>query len=292
LGEISAKKGKAHRKARMDQRTRERLPALPALVQAAHQQLQQARLRLDAFSSAMPGESFTVLDQTFTRQKSSGAHGPSTTAYAFDTAGRRHNLGSAERRAFRAWATVEFLRHAGCRIEEMLETSHHSITQYTLPETGELIPLLHIAPSKTDEERLLVIDVELADVLAAIVARVRDSTGQVPLVASWDVHERVWNPPMPLLFQWRNGSHLRGVSDSAIRLSLKLLLEQAGLTGASGQPLRYTPHDFRRLFTTEAILNGMPPHIAQLILGHKDVNTTMGYHNPRELHQAGEDCPD
>jgi hypothetical protein len=278
LGEISAKKGKAHRKARIDQRTRERLPALPALVQAAHQQLQQARLRLDTFNSAMPGGSFTVLDQTFIRQKSPGAHGPSTTAYAFDAAGRRHNLGSAERRAFWAWATVEFLRHTGCRIEEMLETSHHSITQYTLPETGELIPLLHIAPSKTDEERLLVVDVELADVLAAIVARVRDSTGQVPLVASWDVHERVWNPPMPLLFQWRNGSHLRGVSDSAIRLSLKLLLEQTGLTDASGQPLRYTPHDFRRLFTTEAILNGMPPHITQLILGHKDINTTMGYH--------------
>ena len=33
----------------------------------------------------------------------------------------------------------------------------------------------------------------------------------------------------------------------------------------------------RRLFTTDAILNGMPPHIAQLILGHEDINTTMGY---------------
>lgn len=31
-----------------------------------------------------------------------------------------------------------------------------------------------------------------------------------------------------------------------------------------------------RIFTTDAILNGMPPHIAQLILGHHDINTTMG----------------
>jgi hypothetical protein len=54
-------------------------------------------------------------------------------------------------------------------------------------------------------------------------------------------------------------------------------LAEAGLTDAAGQPLRFQPHDFRRLFTTEAILNGMPPHIAQLILGHKDINTTMGY---------------
>ena len=59
----------------------------------------------------------------------------------------------------------------------MLEVSHHSITQYTLPDSGELIPLLQIAPSKTDEERLLVVSPELADVLSAIVSRVRDSTG-------------------------------------------------------------------------------------------------------------------
>jgi hypothetical protein len=42
------------------------------------------------------------------------------------------------------------------------------------------------------------------------------------------------------------------------------------------------------VFTTDAILNGMPPHIAQLILGHDDINTTMGYKNSQELHQPGE----
>jgi hypothetical protein len=44
---------------------------------------------------------------------------------------------------------------------------------------------------------------------------------------------------------------------------------------------RVTPHTLsakrRHFFTTDAILNGMPPHIAQLILGHEDINTTMGY---------------
>ena len=33
----------------------------------------------------------------------------------------------------------------------------------------------------------------------------------------------------------------------------------------------------RRIFTTEALQNGLPPHICQLILGHKNLNTTMGY---------------
>ena len=42
-------------------------------------------------------------------------------------------------------------------------------------------------------------------------------------------------------------------------------------------PLRYTFHDFRRLFITDAVLHGMPPHIAQLVAGHRDINTTMGY---------------
>ena len=49
------------------------------------------------------------------------------------------------------------------------------------------------------------------------------------------------------------------------------------VTDAAGQPLRFTPHDFRRMFITDAVLHGMPPHIAQLVAGHRDINTTMGY---------------
>lgn len=32
----------------------------------------------------------------------------------------------------------------------MLEASHHSLIQYRLPTNGEVVPLLQIAPSKTD----------------------------------------------------------------------------------------------------------------------------------------------
>jgi hypothetical protein len=31
-----------------------------------------------------------------------------------------------------------------------LEIGHHSLAQYRLPTTGELVPLLQIAPSKTE----------------------------------------------------------------------------------------------------------------------------------------------
>jgi integrase len=48
----------------------------------------------------------------------------------------------------------------------------------------------------------------------------------------------------------------------------------------TGQPLHYTPHDFRRISITDAVMSGLPPHIAQVIAGHKDINTTMGYKEP------------
>lgn len=31
------------------------------------------------------------------------------------------------------------------------------------------------------------------------------------------------------------------------------------------------------MFITDAVLNGLPPHIAQVIAGHRDINVTMGY---------------
>jgi integrase len=151
-----------------------------------------------------------------------------------------------------------------------------SLVQYRTPTTRELVPLLQIPPSKTDAERLL-ISPELADVLSAIVCRIRDPDGSVPLVVAYDHHEKVWNPPMPLLFQRAVGLENRPIPISGIRTLLSDALAHAGLTDATGKPLDFAPHDFRRIFTTDAIMNGMPPHIAQLLLGHKDINTTMGY---------------
>jgi len=109
---------------------------------------------------------------------------------------------------------VEVLRHNGIRIEELTELSHHSLIQYRLPASGEVIPLLQIVPSKTDAERLLVISPELADVLSTIVARIRGDRPDVPLVVSYDKNDRVYNPPMPLLFQWRRRLDNRPVSES------------------------------------------------------------------------------
>ena len=58
---------------------------------------------------------------------------------------------------------------------------------------------------------------------------------------------------------------------------LDTALAHTGLTDPAGDPLHFTPHDFRRMFITEAILNGLPPHIAQIVAGHRDIGVTMGY---------------
>jgi hypothetical protein len=172
---------------------------------------------------------------------------------------------------------VQVLRHTGIRIEELTGLSHHSFIQYKLPASGELIPLLQIAPSKTDTERLLVISPELADVLSEIITRIRGQDGTVPLVTAYDYHERVWNPPMPLLFQRRYAGEHHAIGGPAIRELISDALPSTGLTDASGKPLRFVPHDFRRIFITDAIMHGMPPHIAQLIAGHRDIGVTLGY---------------
>ena len=274
--EASHKKDRSGRKSRTDQRTRERLPVLPALVASVETQRATSAELLRAASDTVAGELFTVAGQTLRRPvmktKTTGriwAEDPDT--------GSRRDLTFEEHRGFWTWAMIQVLRLTGIRIEELTELSHHSLISYRLPATGELVPLLQIAPSKTDTERLLVISPELADVLSAIVSRVRGSEQNVPLVVSYDPLERVYNPPMPLLFQWRCQLENRPVAQTALRKYLDHALTAIGVKDASGNPTRYTFHDFRRIFITDAILHGMPPHIAQLVAGHRDINTTMGY---------------
>jgi hypothetical protein len=264
-------------KSRMDQRTRERLPLLPALAHAVSQHRLASAALLEQASQTLPGGTFTSSSgQAFRRL-------PAPTAYAgsiFASAaggGSRTDLTRQESEAFWAWAFVEVLRHSGIRFEELRELSHHSITQYRLPTTGELVPLLQIAPSKTGAERLLLVSPELAGVLSAIVCRIRDHTGAIPLVPSYDIHEKTWNPPMPLLFQRAISGEHRPISDGALREIFQRALAGTGIRGHDGQLLTFTPHDFRRIFVTDAVMNGLPPHIAQVICGHRDISTTMGY---------------
>ena len=151
--DVSHKKDRSRRKSRMDPRTRERLPVLPTLVSWAAAERGRTAELLAAAEPARPGQLFTAAGVTLRRTVMKTQ--PTGRVWAEDPdSGRRRDLSFEEHRGFWTWAVVEVLRHTGIRIEELTELSHHSLIQYRLPATGELIPLLQITPSKTDTERL------------------------------------------------------------------------------------------------------------------------------------------
>jgi integrase len=269
--------------ARMHQRTRELAPALPKLMAAVHDRRRAAARRLTAALAAGDGQQFEAGGARLVRHVAKadllpGAGQGSRRVYAIDAAsGKRRDLTFEEDDAFWAWAVTEVLRHTGIRLEEMLELTHHSFTAYRLPGTGELIPLLQIAPSKTDRERLLVVSPELAEVLTAIIFRVRGDRPALPLTPRYDVRERLTSPPMPYLMQRRQGPYWRVISDRHVQTLLERALAASGLSDAGGKPLRYTPHDFRRIFATEAVAAGLPLPILAKLMGHQNVVTTQEY---------------
>jgi hypothetical protein len=65
-----------------------------------------------------------------------------------------------------------------------LKLSHHSLVQYRLSTTGELVPLLQIAPSETDNERLSTLsDRQTSPVMAGSSSVVRADPAPVPVGA-------------------------------------------------------------------------------------------------------------
>lgn len=269
-------------------RTRTLAVVVPQLVSYVGEALQIAETRLRAAEGRRPGEEFQVAGRSW-RIPPLGErlNGYTRTRIVADAAdGSRVDLTAAEDKAFWAWAVVEVLRHSGIRIEELLELTHLSIRAFRKPD-GQLLPLLQIAPSKTNTERVLPASPQLAHALSRIITRhladqeraPADHRGpMLPLVSRRDDYELTFSPPMPFLFQRRLGSGRRTVMHNAyVRAALNAAAAAAGLRDTDGTPLRFTPHDFRRLFLTDVVTNGLPIHIAAQLAGHDNLNTTRGY---------------
>ncbi|MFD7541361.1 tyrosine-type recombinase/integrase [Streptomyces sp. NPDC059819] len=267
-----------HRQARMQQRTRILVPVLPQLVRAAEARLQRATLLLQAARSATPGEEFTIEESRYRRTGRNGSHWRPTALFLapVDEPGPRFDAECEENNAFWTWAGIEILRRTGARIEELLELTHLSLRQYQAP-TGETVPLLQISPSKTDRERVIPADPDLVAVLARIIRRIKGTGERVPLLTRYDGYERIFGPPMPHLFQCPSQHRLQVISPNRIRELLTDHAMKAGIVDVDGSPLRFTPHDFRRIFSTETVNGGLPIHIAAKLLGHLDLNTTQAY---------------
>lgn len=281
-GQMKAKKKTT---AAMHQRTRERLPHLNVLVDTAERHKTEQATLLAAVKATPIGQTLTHDGRDYRRIAPKAYN--SNTYYRDQTPPDQVvdlatdeiiDIGRTEHEAFMAWAAIEVLRHTGVRIEELLEITHLALVSYKLPDTGESVPMLQIVPSKANEERLLLVSPELASVLATLITRLRNQNGgTVPLTSRYDHHEHITGPLLPHLFQHRLGWTWEVPTPGTIQKWLTDVLARACLTDAAGQPLHYTPHDFRRMFATEAVGSGLPVHIVARLLGHQNINTTQAY---------------
>ncbi|MFE2512276.1 hypothetical protein ACFXC9_28200 [Streptomyces naganishii] len=170
----------------MHQRIRERLPHLPVLVDTAEKHRDEQAALLAAARQTPIGETFDHAGRTYRRtryrwdSRSESQHGPDAVLVTDEEFGERIELLRKEEDAFWAWAIIETLRHTGVRVEELLELTHLALVSYRLPDNGEVVPLLQIVPSKSNEERLLLVTPELASVLATVVCRIRGDDGRRP----------------------------------------------------------------------------------------------------------------
>jgi site-specific recombinase XerC len=275
-------KAKKAATAEIHQRIRERLPYLPALVDSAERHRHGQAALLATATATATGDTFEHAGITYRRMvyksfaRGETQRGRPTVVVEDVATGETIDVTRTEDEAFWAWAIIETLRHTGVRVEELLEITHLALISYQLPDSGEVVPLLQIVPSKNNEERLLLVVPELASVLATIIARIREN-GRVPLVARYDAHERTTGPRLPHLFQRKHGWRQEVISPRTVQELLGDALERTGVTDRTGAPLRYTPHDFRRMFVTEAVTGGLPVHIAARLLGHRNLNTTQAY---------------
>ncbi|MFE4823847.1 tyrosine-type recombinase/integrase [Streptomyces sp. NPDC056704] len=193
-----------------------------------------------------------------------------------DDTGQLVQIEAEEETAFWDWAAVETLRHSGVRIEEMCEVSHLSIRHYQR-NNGEMVALLVISPSKTDRERVIPMSAELFHVIASVIRRHTRDGNSVPILRRFDPHDKVWSPPMPFLFQRKIGSARSVISPQTVLNMLARRCKDLAEHHPAFRSVKFTPHDFRRIFTTELVNSGLPIHIGATLLGHLNIQTTRGY---------------
>jgi len=285
----AAAKNKRRQQSQMQSRTRVLTPLLPIFLTAVNQHKQRGALFLAEAQAAGHEVQFEVDGYVFIRDSPPErlAIDERARVWARLAPGQRRppwirgqaqriDVTGVEDDGFWCWAVAETLRHTGIRIEELMELTQLSLRHYTASTTGTLVPLLHIVPSKTDCERLVPMTPELVQVLLAVLRRAKGGHDHVPLSVRYDVTEKVHGQPFPHLFARKVGARQEVLSGHYLRGILSHLAVVAGLSDA-GQPIRFTPHDFRRLFATDAVNGGLPLHIAAALLGHLNLDTTRGY---------------
>lgn len=274
-------KHKRRVQAKIHQKIRTFAPSMPRLLGSCDEQRRKETDLLTAAAAAEEGTRFVFEGIDYERaplkSRTSGYRGAGRVWINKISSGERIDQTYREQQAFWSWAVVNTLHWTGARLEELLETTSTALFIYTIPSTNETVPLLQIVPSKTDEERVLLVTPELAHVFAQIKHRIRDGAGKVPLTTRYDQNERTISAPLPYLFQHQHGSQQRVMSSSTVGSLIRDAIRRAGILDGTSEPAHLTAHDFRRIFATDALSGGLPVHIIASLLGHQSINTTQGY---------------
>jgi integrase len=268
-------------------RTRERMPFIDKLLAYVEDERRRTRAVLDLAETARVGDTFVhagiayervVVGKKFAVGMRSYGGGERIGVRAI-ASGVEFDAGYEETIAFWRWAAIMTLRETGCRIEELEELTHASIVQYKVPATGEVLPLLQIAPSKNDKERIMLMSEELADVIVAVISRVRvaGDGGKIPLVTRWDYAEKTESDALPFLFQRFIDGENRLINRAWILRQLSDIAKELDHRNEAGDLVRFHNHDVRRIFATEAVMTGFPVHVLAKVLGHSSLETTMRY---------------
>lgn len=276
--------------AKHKRRTRERThnqirtlqPLLPVLVDYVDKRNEHWRGVLERASIAGHGEHFVHDGHSYTRIITRGdarliADGDQPGVHVRSPQfGRTIDVALYEDAAFWTWAIIETLRHSGLRIEELTELSQLSVRQYQRPN-GEVIALLVVAPSKSDRERVIPMSAELFHVIACVIRRITTGHTSVPLATRYDDYDRTTSEPQPFLFQRRIGQRREVMTTGAIGTRIRTVCKDLAEIDPRFAGIHFRPHDFRRLFATDLVNNGLPIHIGAALLGHLDLDTTRGY---------------
>ncbi|MCC9312065.1 site-specific integrase [Kitasatospora sp. RB6PN24] len=266
---------------RMANRTRERQPLVPILSQHVTDQWHRWRTLLEAARAVDLGERFTVDGVEWQRVSAKSdvkRPDPSTAAIRAvnRSTGELVQLTHTENQAFWQWAIVETLRLAGLRAEELTELTHLSVRNYQRPN-GEVVALLVITPSKSDRERVIPMSAELFHVIAQVIRRHIRAHGTLPVCTRYDLHEKVWSDPLPYLFQTVHSGAVKAMSNTTMWRMIHRAADGLVSTDPRFAEVKFASHDFRRLFATELVNNGLPIHIGAALLGHLNIQTTRGY---------------
>ena len=257
-------------KQKQDHITRRLAPDQPRLRTFALARLTRAQAMLAAFDGAAAGERREFESRVFEVAPYTRNERLRVVPVDGDGTGKPLDLAAYEDDAFWSWAVIEMLALIGPRPEELLELTALDLVPYDARDGGPPLPLLHINPSKTDQERVFPLMPAEADVLAAIIRRV-SVDGAVPLVTRYDSKERVWSALLPHLFQ-RN---VHGIQQVIAKETVANLVRRTCLL--AGINLAFTPYNFRRLFITDKVNSGFPIHLVAKLVGHERIETTQGY---------------